>query len=269
MNPISLDELKRIELEIMDEIHSICLEHNLSYVLAYGTALGAVRHKGFIPWDDDLDIHMLRSDYEVFIKNFEQWKSSNKYSLSFCRTNFAPYPFAKVVDSRTIVFEKGIRRAINKEISEGIWVDIFPLDEEPVEIEKVYQKNRKLRLRRGLAMGNPKDEDRLWARIVKSIIGPLAGGGKKICKLALAIDNNALACKKNNSPFYYDIVGNENIDIKWKKTLFKPILTDFEDRKYFIMSGYEEYLDVTYGDWRVLPEESSRFAHACEVYYKS
>ncbi|MEG0758266.1 MAG: LicD family protein, partial [Raoultibacter sp.] len=70
MQKISIDEMKQIELEIMDEFDRICREHGFSYCLGYGSCLGAIRHKGFIPWDDDMDVVMPRADYERFIKEF-------------------------------------------------------------------------------------------------------------------------------------------------------------------------------------------------------
>lgn len=70
MKPITTHELRKIQIEILKSIHNYCQENNLRYSLAYGTLLGAVRHKGFIPWDDDIDIMMPRPDYEQFLKGY-------------------------------------------------------------------------------------------------------------------------------------------------------------------------------------------------------
>ena len=74
MKQMTIEDMKRIELEVMDEIHRICRDHGLRYYLFYGSLLGAVRHGGFIPWDDDIDIVMMREDYEVLIGHFDEWR---------------------------------------------------------------------------------------------------------------------------------------------------------------------------------------------------
>ena len=82
MQPLSTDDMKQIELGIMDEIDAICREHDLRYYLAYGSLLGAMRHGGFIPWDDDMDIVMPRKDYEKLLGNFDLLRHNDKYVVS-------------------------------------------------------------------------------------------------------------------------------------------------------------------------------------------
>ncbi len=103
MKELLSDELKRIQLDILRNVHKFCLEHNINYSLAYGTLLGAVRHKGFIPWDDDIDIMMLRNDYDRFIKEYPE---SDEYGLCcFEKDTNYPYSFAKVQDKKTSLIE--------------------------------------------------------------------------------------------------------------------------------------------------------------------
>ena len=112
-------------MSILDEIQRICKENNLKYSLAYGTLLGAVRHKGYIPWDDDIDICLLREDYEKLIailkdKNAPGHKEWLTLADDTCRGYY--YPFAKAYDNRTTVKMERHKGEM------GIWVDIFPLD---------------------------------------------------------------------------------------------------------------------------------------------
>ena len=103
---INVEELKQIQLNILKFVDKFCKENNLKYYLAYGTLLGAVRHKGYIPWDDDIDIIMFREDYEKFVTTF---KDVN-YKVFATEVNSKyPYPFAKVGDTRTY-FEEEISR---------------------------------------------------------------------------------------------------------------------------------------------------------------
>ena len=78
MERLTIDDMKEIQLELMDELDRVCREQGITYFLAYGSLLGAVRHGGFIPWDDDMDVVMLRADYERLIAGFDEWKSSDR-----------------------------------------------------------------------------------------------------------------------------------------------------------------------------------------------
>ena len=124
---LTIDEIKQTELSILDYIDSVCKQHNVRYYLAYGTLLGAIRHKGFIPWDDDIDIYMLRSDYDRFIQLLSAEKENHYSLLSIYNDSDYFYEFAKVVDNRTSINANNLKAMRN----EGVWVDIFPLDNVP------------------------------------------------------------------------------------------------------------------------------------------
>jgi len=125
MNANQLKRLQNIEYEILQEIVRICEKNNLSYFLIGGTLLGAVRHKGFIPWDDDLDIAIPRKDYEKFLK-ICQTQLNSDYFLH-CNKTDPDYwlPFAKVRKKNTLFDEKSITSI---ETHKGIYNDVFPLD---------------------------------------------------------------------------------------------------------------------------------------------
>ena len=123
MKKLTLDEVKKIQLEILAYIDSFCKKNNISYFINYGTLLGAVRHKGFIPWDDDIDISMDREHYNMFREKFNQ--DSSKYKILSLDTDKTYFNnFIKVVDTTT----KIVDNRNYKTFSCGVFVDIFPMD---------------------------------------------------------------------------------------------------------------------------------------------
>ena len=120
MEEIGIDKLKQIQLDMLKDIHAFCVEHDIRYSLAFGTLLGAVRHKGYIPWDDDVDIMMPREDYNRFIRSY----GNNIYRIADMSVN-PDYglPFAKVEDVLTVIEENVEGGSVF-----GIYIDVFPVD---------------------------------------------------------------------------------------------------------------------------------------------
>lgn len=262
MNHIPINEMKQIELEIMDEVDSVCRKNNLQYFLAYGSCLGAVRHGGFIPWDDDMDIVMMREDYESFLKIFDKDKTKDYLQIVSYRDKSAPCPFTKIVNKKTWVEE----RYSESKHGSGIWVDVFPLD-------KVSKKNNKHQFRlckrnsvfHYLTITKPSTGTNISIRIAKKILCP-------IFKLlgpyyfAKKIDEYAKSYK-GESEYVADMTAEYDAEKIMKKSFFVPIEWDFEGHTYFIPKDYKELLAIWYGDWKTLPPESQREQHACNAYY--
>ena len=102
MEELGIDKLKQIQLDMLKDIHTFCVEHEIRYSLAFGTLLGAVRHKGYIPWDDDIDIMMPREDYNRFIRSYGN--QTYKIADMSVNPNYG-LPFAKVEDVLTVIEE--------------------------------------------------------------------------------------------------------------------------------------------------------------------
>ena len=131
---------------ILDSVHSFCEAHGLRYFLSSGTLIGAVRHKGYIPWDDDIDIYMPRKDYEQFLRTFKD-KTGNYRVLApsvseSTGSDAYYYTFAKVIDTRTLMVEKE-----TKGFEIGVFMDIFPVDyvtDNMQERERVFKQKKLL-----------------------------------------------------------------------------------------------------------------------------
>lgn len=126
MKEIQAEELKKIELNLLKKIDAICKNQGWKYALCGGTLLGAVRHKGFIPWDDDIDVAMPRKDYDEFLEFCD--KNGQKYDIqtvSYKTVSNYTYLSSKICDSNTVIEEENFKRDAN---AFGVYVDIFPID---------------------------------------------------------------------------------------------------------------------------------------------
>lgn len=137
MEQLTDDEIKKVTLGIMKEVKRVCSFLDLQYFLAWGTLLGAIRHKGFIPWDDDADFLMFRNDYEHLILRFNDIASSKYRLLAPGLTPGYYYTFAKVIDTSTIACETELHEFPGM----GIWLDLFPLDYLPATQQGVASQD--------------------------------------------------------------------------------------------------------------------------------
>lgn len=254
---IDFDKLKKKELEILKSFIDVCKKMNLTYFIAYGTAIGAVRHKGFIPWDDDIDVCMPRSDYEIFIKNAKNFLDE-KYFIQTIQTDpLYALNFAKLRDSSTTLVEKHV---IDIDINHGVFIDIFPLDG--------YKKgeNKILDLR---ITSNP-----IFAQEDKNKITNTINSfnQKLVYKIAETIPNklktdlSKLALPKNvlsyeNAEYVACLVDSFYI-IPIKKEIFgKGTTLKFEGLDVNLPENYDAYLKSIYGDYMKLPPKEQRKNH--------
>lgn len=129
LQKIPFGNIKNLQLEILNSVHIFCVENDINYIIDFGTLLGAARHKGFIPWDDDIDISMLRPDFD----KFSQLYKDNQYSFyNIDNDKSFPYAFGRVYNTQTISF-------LHNKIKKGIYIDVYPLDGIPSE-EKLQKK---------------------------------------------------------------------------------------------------------------------------------
>lgn len=252
-----INELRQLQMSILDSVHEYCEAHGLRYFLSSGTLIGAVRHGGYIPWDDDIDIYMPRKDYEQFLQSYQH--THYRVIDPSCEPHYY-YTFAKVVDQRTRMVEKETE---GYEI--GVYMDIFPVDyvtDDLKEREQVFKKKKLLyKIRRCKISNSNPLQSRLaylvykcWPLSVKQI-------ERKIRKLIVLDEPTNTVCNMTEAgPKIGGCFPAEDIA--------STVVIEFEGRKYKTMIGYKDYLTRTYGDYMTLPPVEQRVTHQFEAYWK-
>lgn len=266
MREIQFEEMKKIELNILIYFTEVCEENNLRYYLGGGTLLGAVRHKGFIPWDDDIDVMMPRPDFQKLLS-----LSINNENYNIIKPGTAGYyyNFAKLVDTRTILEEKGIKRIDGL----GVYIDIFPLDGMPETSDarkKRFKELNSIRKRiNNTCLLKPKFHRNPFAYLNACRI---YNSNKNIdlSSLQKKYLDSALKNSFDDSEFVFAAGGAYGArDIFPGKWFEKEIELQFENLSVKAFNGYDFYLTQLYGDYMTLPPEDKRVTpHHTIVYFK-
>lgn len=249
---MSLAEIKQTEKQMLVYVDKLCTKYHLRYWVCGGTLLGTIRHKGFIPWDDDIDIFLPWQDYLKFIEIFEETERFGIMGFGTAQGNDFLDVFAKVVDKRTIVNEDiSTLRKIN-----SLWVDIFPLIGLPDDLEE-----------RHLFFTNYKELCRkIWQDFYAT-----NGSAGVFPKWSLQ-QREYLSKYDFDEASYVGVLGTAygEKDCTTRKVYNKTVRMPFEDIEVNVPEGYQEYLDNLYGkDWMQLPDESKRKTHHdIQVYWQ-
>lgn len=248
-----IQKLQECILSIACEIQRICEDNDIQYFMSGGTMLGAIRHNGFIPWDDDFDFVMPRNSYEKFLKVAPKELDLSKYFLQTMDSDLLyARPFAKVRLNGTKLIEQSTK---DVEINQGIFVDIFPLDKIPKNwiIERAWIIKCKI-----LAIAIWKKCGYKTPNVLYSIIGfafspfDLLGLKKKL----------STCCKK-----YKDSSAKEYLTLAFSKQRYKKcwlnnlVYYQFENKAFPGIADYDDYLTSQYGDYMELPPIEERQTH--------
>ena len=256
-----LKKIHKCEQEILDEIVRICENNNLRYVLIGGTLLGAARHKGFIPWDDDLDIAMPRKDYKKFIKictNKEEL--GNKFIIDCLKTNSNYYlPFIKIRNKNTI-YEQIAQK--NYKGEKGIWVDIFPLDNAKSENSEWKKEKIINRFKGALCIKNLENVNYKKSNIKKIAMYIIKILPNKF--FYFLMDEIMFFNKNENSKYFVNFGSNYGVkkQIHLKAKYFPATELEFEGKLYKVPNDYKYVLKKIYGDnYMELPPKEKRVTH--------
>jgi lipopolysaccharide cholinephosphotransferase len=256
-----LEKIHQIQLEMALEVKRICKKHNIKYIIIAGTLLGAVRHKGFIPWDDDLDIGMVRSEYERFIEICKKELKDGYFLQTWESDSGFASPIAKIRKNGTRFVEKNSSAA---SLHKGIYIDIFPFDNIPTgRLKQLIQNSSTYILKRMLLI---RMNYKVWQdnEFVKSILYKAL----KVLSSILSVNQIKKILNKNmtahNNHYSEKVVTfggsygykKESIKKEWLDNL-KEI--DFENEKLSAPANYIEYLTYFYGDFMTPPPENKRF----------
>lgn len=251
MRNISLDELKTIQLDLLQKTVDFCEKNGLRYFLCGGTLIGAIRHKGYIPWDDDIDIAMPRPDYDRFVKTFN--RSGNYYHVVNLDTNHDyAYSYAKVYDNRTILKELHYLGEI------GVNIDLFPADgvKDEAQIRKIMRLHKILHSKRANYY------KRTISKKIINTFGKLLLLPFSAHQIATWIDNEARKYPFGSLPMAGVIANSTGPGEMVDKSVYDSyIYVDFEGRKYRAPIGYDTWLRSVYGDYMQLPPIEDRVTH--------
>ncbi len=263
MNMDELREYQLAQLELLDITDEICKKMNLTYYLIGGTLLGAVRHKGFIPWDADIDIAMPREDYEAFLRYWTENPSSRYFYQHFSteKNHLTPHAILKIKNTKVVMCE---RVSKYKPEHEGIYMDVFPLDNPPELAEQQQKQAKKIKriqriieLKAGYEYASTSTLQKCAKKLLQVFLLPFS-----FVFLNRQMDN---CMKKYSSPDGKFLVSMASHYSYWKQLMPKdiygePTKVSFENKLYNAPAEVNEYLTRIYKDYMKLPTDDNLYA---------
>lgn len=266
MEEINLKNLQLLQLDLLKKIKNICNDNHLTYYLFFGSLLGCVRHKGFIPWDDDIDIVMPRDDYEKLIDyclehdkelkpyGIVHYRNRKKYSIVIAKFENNDY---EVIDIN------------GKKCAYGVNIDIYPLDgvgNDMKDIIKATNKMNSLRKISDTVNNKKKKKDNILVSKIRKCMHFFAY--LFIDYVVLYVDKRAKRKKIEDCKYIGIPCWQTDIGSYFDKNLLGECYGVFEGEEYPIPEGYDVILKQIYGDYMKLPDESQRKLRHVERVYK-
>ena len=257
----SIEEVHIILLDITKAFSEICEKHNIPYTMIGGTMLGAIRHKGFIPWDDDMDFGIPRKYYSQAIELFKKELPEHYHCLTYKDCDQIKYPFFKIEDGRTVIDDPRLNCHIEEKL--GLNIDVFPLD-----------TCKRYGLKTNLVLLLVKVQTVLFVESTSS--SKFNWLFRRLLRLCLPIKrerilrliDKLLGCEKKGNT-----VGN--VLGRWKRKEFFPYEVYFPTEMYPFeaiqlrgVNSYKTYLSQLYGDYMIFPPENERICHVNNIFFR-
>lgn len=261
MKEMTIEDIKTVSVDILSYFHEFCISNGLRYSLAYGSMIGAVRHKGIIPWDDDIDLWMPRPDYE---KLFRLFRNNEDFAVFDYYHGGALQPYGRICDMKRTYVDTDDVPWMKKQPT-GLYITIFPIDACEDELDSLQKRITPLKAswkqmfvlrsaRSSLSFKKP------LLKNVKILSKRILYVGQKVEKI---IEHHIYELKRYNWDSSKSVCSFAYLGYKikavWDKHLFEEyVLVDFEGGKYYIAKGYDTILKSIYGDYMKLPPEEKR-----------
>lgn len=254
-------EVKKMNLDILSVVTNFCEKNGLRYWLYYGTLIGAIRHNGYIPWDDDVDIIMPRSDYEKFLKSFNQ-TSGSKYQVIEDRITYGYHTtFAKVHNPKTI-----IESEFSNEMAFGVFIDIFPFDgvKDAAQARKTQILMKLLSAKINKWWNKRTFASNIGLEVFKALLLPVP-----VRFFLNKIREISMQCSFDSSDNVNLITTDISMSVPRRCVEGdKPKYHIFEGKQYRIPEDYDTCLRKNYGDYMKLPPKEEQVGHPQIAYWK-
>lgn len=263
---LSLRDAQMLMVDILQDVHNLCEKYGIKYFLDAGTLIGAVRHKGFIPWDDDVDIGMPREDYNKFLEIAKKELPDHLFLQTFeTDKHYDVYPVpCKVRYNNTIFLEEHAKE--NHNMHNGVYIDVFPYDSLP-KYNFIYK------IQRGLSYNILKSFKRLRDMPEKLSFK------NKLTFTFYKLVTKIFPYKRREKFFNYLIKWNDpkskymgyGVDTFWSEYVYKKedyfdlVKLEFEGKYFYGPKNYDAILTQLYGDYMTMPKEEDRVWHAKEI----
>ncbi|MBR4389299.1 MAG: LicD family protein [Prevotella sp.] len=256
----SISEIHQILLDIASAFSEVCDRHNIPYFMIGGTMLGAIRHKGFIPWDDDMDFAIPRKYYQQTIDVLKEELPSPFRCCTYKDNPAVRFCFFKIEDSSTILFDRTL--PLPKEQHLGLNIDVFPLDQIDVDDKRVSKVMNLRKLNRLLYVNNPENNLKQGIRKMLRCIIPIS-------RLRILQKEEQFLKSCDSTEMLSNVFGRwgerEFIPVEWYG---EDVRYSFEGRMFRGIKEFDLYLKKLYGDYMQLPPESQRVAHNVDASHR-
>lgn len=257
-NEYGIKDIQEKLLEILRYFDKFCKENNLKYVLAGGTLLGAVRNKGIIPWDDDLDVFMLREDYERLIKIWDEKADTKNYSCLRSNDKYNIHHAATEIKDNNTTFINNHSKDLD--INHGLMIDVIPLDNIPSsKFKRIYQKINAFIFSCYNFQRLPNHKSKL-IYYMTYIALKLVPSFKLKYKIWKKAEDNMIRAGKVNDGMIASIIEGPTImnQIFPKEWVENPAYLEFEDMVVPVPRDYHSWLEMSYGEYMIPPKKEDR-----------